>query len=215
MSDNYTGFADLTDMLDEYSRLQFVVEQHMNGLATSALVEVQAVDRDKHTVDVQVLSHQMDGASTQVPHGTIHGLPYGAMQAGGSLVACHPRVGDKGLASFCHSDITSVKANKAASVPTSRRRYSWSDGIYVGGLPGLNGTPTQTIEIDDDVGIMITAAAGKAVAITAPGGVTITGDVTVTGTLTASGDVVGNGTSLHMHRHGGITAGSGTSGAPV
>lgn len=46
------------------------------------------------------------------------------------------------------------------------------------------------------------------------GNVAIDGDVTVTGTLTADSDVVGGGKSLKGHKHTGVTAGSGVSGAP-
>jgi phage baseplate assembly protein V len=46
------------------------------------------------------------------------------------------------------------------------------------------------------------------------GNVAIDGDVTVTGTLTADSDVVGGGKSLKGHKHTGVTAGGGVSGAP-
>lgn len=46
------------------------------------------------------------------------------------------------------------------------------------------------------------------------GNVAIDGDVTVTGTLTADTDVVGGGKSLKGHKHTGVTAGGGVSGAP-
>lgn len=46
------------------------------------------------------------------------------------------------------------------------------------------------------------------------GKVAIDGDVTVTGTLTADTDVVGGGKSLKGHKHTGVTAGGGVSGAP-
>jgi phage baseplate assembly protein V len=74
--------------------------------------------------------------------------------------------------------------------------------------------------------LAITLPASGTIAITAPGGVTltadvaITGDVTITGDLavsgaiTATGDVSGQGKSLATHRHLGVTAGSGISGAP-
>lgn len=46
------------------------------------------------------------------------------------------------------------------------------------------------------------------------GNVSIDGDVTITGTLTADTDVVGGGKSLKGHKHVGVTAGGGVSGAP-
>jgi phage baseplate assembly protein V len=50
--------------------------------------------------------------------------------------------------------------------------------------------------------------------ITAPT-VNVMGNVNVTGTITATVDVVANGKSLHNHLHGGVTTGSGNTGAPV
>lgn len=65
--------------------------------------------------------------------------------------------------------------------------------------------------------LAITASGG--VTITAPvtitGDVTITGNVIVTGKVEASDDVIGGGKSLKGHKHGGITAGTGQTGAPV
>jgi phage baseplate assembly protein gpV len=177
----------------------------LNGLATATPVQVKAVSGD--TVDVQPMVHQVDGKDTGTPHSTIHGLPFFALQAGASIVRLTPRVGDIGIAVFCHNDISSVKANKAPALPASRRRYSWSDGIYLGGLPALNGVATQSIILDDDEGISITAAPGKKVKIT--------GDVELTGKLTASDDVIANGISLHDHKHDGVQTGSGQTGTPV
>ena len=45
--------------------------------------------------------------------------------------------------------------------------------------------------------------------------VEIVGNVTVSGSVTASGDVVGQGTSLHTHRHSGVSTGSSNTGTPV
>lgn len=57
-----------------------------------------------------------------------------------------------------------------------------------------------------------------AVSITGPlsvtGDVTIDGDLDLSGTATADTDVVGGGKSLKGHKHTGVTAGGGVSGAP-
>ncbi|MBU6430647.1 MAG: oxidoreductase, partial [Cyanobacteria bacterium REEB65] len=128
-------------------------------------------------------------------------------------VVAQPKVGDIGVAVFCHNDISSAKNTKAPANPGSRRRFDWADGLYLGGF--LGPTPTQFITLDDSAGITIQSAAGKPVNITAPGGLVINGNVNVTGTISASGDITGSGTSLHTHVHGGVTTGSGNTGAPV
>lgn len=45
--------------------------------------------------------------------------------------------------------------------------------------------------------------------------VELTGDMTVAGSIVAGGDVVGQGTSLHTHRHKDTEPGSGNSGVPL
>lgn len=201
---NRTGFAGITSALDDLSRLKFVVQQMMNGMATATVVQVKAVDGQ--SVDVLPLVNQIDGKDTGIPHSTIHGLPYFSVQGGTNSVIVAPAVNDIGVAVFCHNDISSVKATKAPALPASRRRYSWSDGIYFGGLPLLNAAPEQFIRMDAD-GIMIQALSGKPIKMI--------GDVELTGKLTASGDVIADGKSLKTHKHGGVGTGSGETGVPV
>jgi phage baseplate assembly protein V len=62
--------------------------------------------------------------------------------------------------------------------------------------------------------LTFTLPGGGTLGIVADGGVTIEGDVNVTGTLTATTDVVGGGKSLKGHKHTGVQAGGGISGAP-
>lgn len=222
MTEALTGFGDLRHSQDDLSQIEFIAKQAMNGMATATLALVKAVTAT--TVDVQPMVHQIDGAGKAIPHGVVHALPFFTFRAGLSAVIVKPRVGDIGLVIFCSSDISAAKKNKAASPPRSRRRFDWADGLYIGGF--LGGTPTQTITIDDDIGITITGSASKPVTINAPGGLTVAGNMAVTGTLTHTGnmtvsgtitgttDVVGGGKSLKNHTHTGITTGSGTSGPP-
>jgi hypothetical protein len=197
MTGNITGFATLGEALDDLTRLQFIIEQMINGIATATLVRVEAVHAS--TVDVRPLVNQIDGANTGIDHGIIHGLPFYALQGGASAFLVTPKAGDKGLAVFCHNDISTVKNTQAQANPGSRRRYSWSDGIYMGALPMLNAAPTQTIAMDDD-----------GITITSNGTVTINGNVSITGTLTNNGKAVGS-----THTHSGVQTGGGTSGPPV
>lgn len=172
MTDNVTGFGGLTYAQDEMSLMRFIAQQEVNGLATTTLVEVVAVEGD--TVDVQPLVKQVDGAGNGIDHGIIHGLPIHAIRAGACVIRITPRVGDIGAALFCHSDISGVKANLKASVPGSGRRYDWSDGLYLGGfLP--KEAPTTIIEIDADDNVSIAAPAVK---IDVSDVVDITGPVT-------------------------------------
>lgn len=194
--DNSRGFGDVSFSHDDASLMTFIAKQVTSQMATTALVLVKAVSTD--TVDVQPLVHQIDGNGTGVPHGTIHALPWFALRAGASAVIAKPKVGDIGVAVFCHSDTSTAKKTKAPANPGTRRRFDWADGLYLGGF--LGPTPTQFITLDDDTGIAIHAAEGKPVTIIADT-VVITGDVTVSGTLTAATDVIGGGKSLKTHTH--------------
>jgi hypothetical protein len=156
----YTGQSDFSSSLSDVGRMRFLVQQMMTGVATATLVQVRAVDGD--TVDVQPMIAQIDGAGNALLHGTIHGLPFLKLRAGGSVIDLTPKVDDIGLAIFCHNDISAVKKTKKPAAPGSRRRFDWADGVFIGGL--LGGAPTQFIRLDDD-GIAIQAAAGKAVRI--------------------------------------------------
>jgi GpV Apex motif len=213
---NYTGFSDVSDAQGSYGATSFVVSQIMNKMATTTLVLVKAVNEE--TVDVQPMISQIDGAGNAIKHGTINALPFFALRAGASAIIAKPRVGDIGLAVFCHNDISKVKKNKKPSPPGSWRRYDWADGIYLGGV--LGPTATQFIKIGDDDGIEIHAIAGKPLKLIADtvsitGKLTVSDDVTVTGKVTASVDVIGGGKNLKTHTHSGVTAGGGNSGPPV
>lgn len=211
MTENVTGFGSLPFTQDEFSTAEFVARQVMNGMATSALVEVMAVDGDY--VDVKPLANQLDGAATGTPHGTIHNLPWSTMRAGPCVIRITPRVGDIGQAVFCHSDISTVKKTKAAANPSSRRRFDWSDGIYYGGALSKV-APTTIIEIDSDDNVSITA---PGVNVTVTDAMAIDGPVNVTGLVDTDAAYKVSGIQVVGAQQGAITAptGGGTVDAPA
>lgn len=222
MSDPITGQGALPNAQNDVSLMEFIARQVVNGLATTTLVLVKAVHAE--TVDVQPMPHQIDGAGTANPHGVIHDLPFFKLRAGAVEIRAIPVVGDIGIAVFCHSDVSSVKATKAPAPPPTRRRFDWSDGVYLGGI--LGPTATAWIDVTPTV-IEVTAPTIKlngAVEITGDlthngnttqtGNITQTGDMSSSGTITGTTDVVGGGKHLKTHTHGGVQTGSGTSGPP-
>ena len=67
----------------------------------------------------------------------------------------------------------------------------------------------------DNIGQSIHLSA-TGISIAAPLGLSVVGNVTVSGSIAASGDVTVEGaTSLHTHKHSGVTVGSSQSGPPV
>lgn len=210
----YVGFQTPSSASSDLNAVDFMVRMILGQLATATVVRIEAVTSAGElapcgTVDVLPLVAQVDGEGTTHPHGTVYGLPYFRLQGGADAVIIDPVVGDIGIAIFASRDISSVKTNKGPSPPGSQRQFSMSDGMYLGGL--LNGTPTQYFRFSAD-GIEVVSP--TKVTIRAPA---IELDSPVTGTSTAgfSGDVTAVGTSVHTHKHGGVTAGAAQTGVPV
>lgn len=151
MSDG-NGQMDPTDTASDFNGLDFIMRMHTSKMVTSTIVQIKKVTGGgvgvPATVDVQPLVNQVDGIGTKMAHGIIHGIPVARMQGGTYAVICDPKVGDIGVAVFCHNDISSVKASKKQANPGSLRRHSYEDGIYLGGL--LGATPTQYIQFTDN-----------------------------------------------------------------
>lgn len=229
------GSATPSAAAGEYSTLAFVFRQLMAATHTATIVQVKAVTNAGGVaaagkVDVQPMIHQLDGAGNIVPHGTVYGLPYFRLLGGTDAVILDPKVGDIGIAVFADRDASAVVATQKPAAPGSARRNDYADGFYLGGI--LNGTPNQYIRFSSE-GIEVVsptkihlqapnieADASTQFKVVSPdiqlqGAVHITGAQTNDNTIVASGDVTGAGTSLHMHKHGGVQTGGGQTSAPV
>lgn len=215
---SYNALATLLTGTSEANQLDFIVRRILSGMATTSLVKVMAVSGSglaaTGTVDVQILVSQMDGAGNAIDHGTIYGVPYFRLMGGVNAVIVDPRVGDIGVCVFCSRDISSAKVNKEPSVPPSRRKYSYSDGLYFGTF--LSETPENYIQFDADGNVIIKPASKVSVIgdLEIDGNVTTTGTIDADGDISSDGDVTADGISLKTHKHGGVTTGGGTSGPP-
>lgn len=203
------GYEQPNSASDDFNAHSFLIEQAINRVATTTLVMVRAVNPPAPggavgTLDVQPMVNQLDGAGQATPHGIVHNLPYFRLQGGANAVIMDPSVGDIGIALFASHDISSVKNTRRVANPGSRRRYSYADGLYVGGI--LNGQPTQVVQFGEN-GISITSPA--AVTITAPS-IVLHGNISTSGTVTNNGRDIGS-----THRHSGVQAGGGISGIPA
>lgn len=174
------GQANPFSDASEFNTLDFIIARATDEMQTVSIGQVTAVNTGAQTVDVQILVNLVTGANTPVVHEVIAGRPYFRLQGGGNAIICDPVVGDIGVVVFASRDITGVVAAKGAANPSSNRRFSWSDGIYFGGI--LNGTPTQYIQF---------AAAGGGINIVSPGTVAIQAPAT---TISGTANVAGNTT---------------------
>ena len=210
MSSTQIGVFNPENAVGEYNKISFAISQALAKMQTAMPVEVMACTNSgglslAGTVDIHPLVNMIDGNNppNPVPHGTIYGVPYVRVQGGVNACIMDPAVGDIGIAIFASRDITKVVATRAQANPGSWRRYNWGDAMYLGGL--LNALPTQYVRF---------SASG--IEIVSPVNITLTAPaITLNGTVTASGDVTAEGTSVHTHMHGGITAGTAESGEPV
>lgn len=132
----------------EYNNIMFAVSQALAKVQTATLVKVISCTNagalsPVGLVDVLPLVNQIDGQGNATPHTTIHNIPYLRVQGGANAVIIDPQAGDIGICVFASRDISKVKTTKAQANPGSFRQYSFSDGMYLGGV--LNGVPTQYV----------------------------------------------------------------------
>jgi hypothetical protein len=196
------GAASFTDGTSDFNTISFIVRQIMARAAHMAIVQVTGISGN--TVNVNPLVNQVDGVGNTMPHGIVNGLAYIQWQGGTSAIELTPAVGDIGIAVFADNDISSVKNTGRAANPGSMRRNSMSDGVYFGGIMGLNPTPTQFVN-------MIPGAGG--ISITTPATLTLNAGGK-TWTFGASGLTMSDGLIAENHKHGGVTFGSSETGPP-
>lgn len=233
-----------SDYETESKRFNFVVKSLLARVRTAGPVEVVAVTNSGGVspigyVDIKPLVQQVTGDGSAVDHGVIYNVPYLRVQGGGNAVIIDPHVGDIGLAAFCDRDISKVKATGSQAAPGSLRRHNMADAVYLYSI--MAAAPTQYIQF---VGGTVNVVSPGLVHIQAPsatidattttvngnfivnGNTTMNGNIsqtagsgagtaTLIGPLTVTNDVTANGTSLHTHKHSGVTTGGGNTGAPV
>jgi hypothetical protein len=224
------GSLEPSSTWGDYNNQAFMVQQMLSKMQTATLVRVESCTNSGDLspvgfVDVTPLVNQLDGLGNPTPHVTIHNVPYFRLQGGANAIILDPQAGDIGVSVFASRDISKVKATKAQGNPGSFRQYSYSDGMYLGGM--LNGTPDQYVQFNatgirihsptqvkiDAPDVLIECAtininATTSATITTPtftvNGITVLhGAVQQTGgaNSTFSGDVIAQGTSGHTHTH--------------
>jgi len=230
----------------EFNNIAFMVQQALSKMQTATLVRVESCTNSGALspvglVDVTPLVNQLDGQGNPTPHVTIHNVPYLRLQGGANGIIMDPQKGDIGVCVFASRDISKIKATKKQGNPGSFRQYSFSDGMYLGGM--LNGTPTQYVQFSaagikihspvavvlDAPDIQLNAATVEingttSTTVTTPtftvnGATVLNGTISQTGggaaqfsgSMAVTGDVTAQGTSVHNHTHTSTTPGTPTS----
>lgn len=163
---------------------------------------------DLATARVTVLYGDPDGEEVESPP-----LRWLMPRSGDTRIWSPPSIGEQGLILAPEGDIAGAvflpgltRDSFPPAGSTSEEVMLFADGARIAYDPDGH---VLTAELPGGATANITA---DQVNIT--GNIAIDGDVTVSGTLTADTDVVGGGKSLKGHKHTGVTAGGGVSGAP-
>ncbi len=226
-----SGALQPQDTWGDYNQILFVVMQTLAKMQTATLVRIEACTNEGDDtavgfVDVTPLVNQIDAAGNPTPHVTVYNVPYLRMQGGANAIIMDPAVGDIGICVFASRDISKVKSTKAQANPGSLRKYSFSDGLYLGGV--LNGIPTQFVQFNADgitlkspTAILLEAPtvtieapelivnASTSVTITTPafkvvGASRLEGEVVTTASLAVAATI----TASDMNASGDVTAGA-------
>lgn len=144
MSEELQLSATASDLVDDYNSLIYLINSEIKKLNTADLVRVIAINTG--TIDVQPLLGSIKADGSMVETSPIHNVRYFQWQFGVNKIKAVPAVGDIGLLVCCKRDISNVENGNVGSF----RQFSLADGIYIGGIEGLNQNPTQSIEFSDN-----------------------------------------------------------------
>ncbi len=174
------GYQQPNSSANEFNVTEFIIRRMLAKVRTVTLVKVVACSTNNQlgpigTVDVLPLVNQVDGQNNATKHTTVFGLLCFRNQAGSNAIIMDPQVNDVGIAIICDRDISSIKSagslTQAQTNPGSNRRFDFADGIYLGGVLGLGGTPKQFIQFTS-AGIVISDSNGNSIT-TGKNGLTI------------------------------------------
>lgn len=180
------------DFVDSYNALIYIINSEIKKINTADLVRVIAVKGD--TIDVQPLLGNIRANGSMTETSPIGGIRYIQWQFGLNKIKAVPEVGDIGILISCKRDISNVENGNVGSF----RQFSLADGIYIGGIEGLNQEPVQTIEFKDS---SINITSGTELNITSP-------QTNVNGTLnvsTGASGLVYTGTQVLTFTNGILT----------
>lgn len=150
--------ADPSDFLDNLNALHYIVNGIVNKVNTTELVKVVAVYPAKNKIDVIPIVKNANVENNPIEESVIYGIRYLEWQYGLNGIMAVPEVGDIGLIVVCKKDVSEAEKGLVASF----RKYCLADGIYIGGIKGLNQAPTQFIKFDSN-GITVTSPAAVTV----------------------------------------------------
>lgn len=144
--------ARASDLIDDYNALIYIINSVVKKVNTVELVRVEAVNQEEKTVTIIPIVQDANAEGNRIPVSPIQDIRYIRWQYGGNAIKATPEVGDIGMVVICKKDIS----NAEEGIIATHREYCIADGIYIGGIFGLNQEPTQFVEFTEE-GINITS----------------------------------------------------------
>lgn len=177
--------------------------------------KVVSVNTTKQMVDIQpLLMSYLPHSQESVSRPVIKDVPFWTFRAGDTYISLPIKPGDTGLAIFCQRDITNWKETGGEVPLQSERALDYNDAFYIpfigSAAQAISGYDADYIEIVKN-GKKITVKDGV---LDAPDFQINCKSVHATGIIESDTDCVSAGISGAEHIHGGVTTGSGTTGAP-
>lgn len=137
------------DLASRVNSLQYIIYNMIdNTVKTTMIVRVVKVNGDR--IDVQNVIQDLDNDGEPIDNFIIPSVRYLKWQYGKNCLDAVPEVGDVGLLLVSKQDTSGLVKN-GKSIVQSGGIFNLGDGLYIGGLPGMNEPPTQFLQFRNDV----------------------------------------------------------------
>lgn len=136
------------DIGSKLNSLKYMIRQSIkNTVNTILVVRVIAVKGEK--IDVQTVIKDISNNDEFIDTYKIPSVRYIQWQSGKNSIVMPPKVGDIGLLLISKQDISGL-IKEGDSVAQTQSLFNIGDGIYLGGIYGVNEEPTQFISFNDN-----------------------------------------------------------------
>lgn len=136
------------DLGSNLNSLQYIIRNQVKDMVNTLLV-VKVTAVYDNTIDVQTVLKDLSDSGQVIDTFTIPSVRYMRWQYGSNAIIAKPKVGDVGLLLISKQDLSGLTM-AGLSVCQTNSAYNIGDGIYIGGLVGMNTPATQTITFEDN-----------------------------------------------------------------
>lgn len=137
-----------TDIGSDLNALQYIIYGMIKNTVNTINV-VKVIGVKENTIDVETVISDISNSNEPIGTFKIYNIRYIKWQYGQNSLIVKPKVGDIGLILVSKQD-TSGLIKDGQSIVQTGGIFNLGDGIYLGGIEGLNQEPTQFIKFEDD-----------------------------------------------------------------